>query len=144
MKKLISSICLIIMTSWMLSAQGGKEQIKDRIKAKRVAFITDKLELSSQEAQVFWPLYNGFKEKERALREDLRPSKKIAEMTDQEVEQLLEDRLDNEEELLAAKREFLKEAKQVLPIKKLAKLYRAERRFKEMVLQRSRERHRRN
>lgn len=128
----------------MLSAQGDKEQIKDRIKAKRIAFITDRLELSSQEAQVFWPLYNGFKEKERALREEVRPSKKIEEMTDQEVDQLLENRLDKEEEIITAKRDFLKEAKEVLPIKKLAKLQRVERRFKEMVLQRSRDRRRRN
>ena len=128
------------MATWMLSAQGDKEQIKDRIKAKRIAFITDKLNLSSQEAQVFWPLYNGFKEQERALKKDARPNKKIAEMTDQEVEQLLEDRLDKEEELIATKREFLTEAKQVLPIKKLARLPHVERKFKEMMLQHSRER----
>ncbi len=144
MKKLIVSICLIAFTTFVLSAQGGKEEIKDRIKAKRVAFITDKLNLSSQEAQLFWPLYNELKEKERALKKDSRPSNKLEEMTDQEVEQFLEDRLDKEEELIAAKREFFKEAKQVMPVKKLARLPRVERKFKEMVLQHSRERRGRN
>ena len=63
---------------------------------------------------------------------------RIQELTDVEVEALIEKHLDKEERLLAAKRSFFKEAKQVLPIKKLAKLPRVERKFKELILKQAR------
>ena len=45
-----------------------QEDRKEKIEAMKVAFITQKLDLSSKEAQVFWPLYNDYQDKLQALR----------------------------------------------------------------------------
>ena len=138
MKKILSTIFIITIIIGTLAAQEEKDQIRERIQAKRIAFITDKLALTSKEAQAFWPLYNAFKKKEKSIRKETGKMGRIQELTDVEVEALIEKHLDKEERLLAAKRSFFKEAKQVLPIKKLAKLPRVERKFKELILKQAR------
>jgi len=140
MKKIVSIICIALITSISLFAQGNKDKIREKIRAKKIAFITDKLALTPEEAQDFWPVYNAFKEKEKTIRKEAAKPNRLHEMTDAEVEALIDQQLDKEEQLLNAKRAFVQEAKQVLPIKKIAKLPRVERRFKEMMLERSRER----
>ena len=138
MKKILSTIFIITIIIGTLAAQEEKDQIRERIQAKRIAFINDKLALTSKEAQAFWPLYNAFKKKEKSIRKETGKMGRIQELTDVEVEALIEKHLDKEERLLAAKRSFFKEAKQVLPIKKLAKLPRVERKFKELILKQAR------
>ena len=138
MKKILSTIFIITIIIGTLAAQEEKDQIRERIQAKRIAFITDKLALTSKEAQDFWPLYNAFKKKEKSIRKETGKMGRIQELTDAEVEALIEKHLEKEERLLAAKRSFFKEVKQVLPIKKLAKLPRVERKFKELILKQAR------
>ena len=36
---------------------------KEKMEAMRVGFITQKLDLTSEEAQKFWPVYNEFQKK---------------------------------------------------------------------------------
>ena len=58
------------------------------MKAHKIAYITQKLNLTSEEAQVFWPVHNELENKLHELREANRPDKKKdpEAMTDAEVE----------------------------------------------------------
>lgn len=140
MKKIAGIICLFLITSISIFAQGNKDKIREKVRAKKIAFISDKLALTSEEAQDFWPIYNSFKKKEKEIRKEATKVKRLEELSDAEVEAYIEQHLDKEAQLLAAKRAFVKDAKQILPIKKLAKLIRVERKFKEMMLEHSRSR----
>lgn len=40
----------------------------DRVQAQRVAFITEKIDLTSKEAQKFWPVFNEYEKEERKIR----------------------------------------------------------------------------
>lgn len=55
---------IVILTFFSLSLygqRGGDERIdSERIKAARIAFLTERLNLDSKTAQVFWPIYNEF------------------------------------------------------------------------------------
>lgn len=42
----------------------------DKIKALKVAYITDELDLTKAEAEKFWPIYNTFEEKMHELRKE--------------------------------------------------------------------------
>lgn len=55
MKRLLFSI--IILVSLHCAAQG---QQGNRIEAYKIAFITNRLNLSTTEAQKFWPIYNRY------------------------------------------------------------------------------------
>ena len=62
----------------------------DKVEALRVAFISKKLELSNAESEKFWPLYNEYNDKVKAIRKNLRQSyrKRSEPLTDQEAEEL--------------------------------------------------------
>ena len=61
MKRLIIPILTLFICFNAYSQRDGKMQ--ERIKAQKVAFITERLDLSSKEAQKFWPIYNAFEDK---------------------------------------------------------------------------------
>ena len=64
MKKLYSILLLLLASSATIFAQAPPENIdvkkQEKIQSLYVAFITQKLELTAAEAQVFWPVHNEF------------------------------------------------------------------------------------
>ena len=68
MKNYISILAFLIFASGITAQEnrgvkrdGKRKQRSDsRIEAKKVAYITEELDLSTEEAQRFWPLYNDF------------------------------------------------------------------------------------
>ncbi|WP_345164522.1 sensor of ECF-type sigma factor [Algibacter aquimarinus] len=91
MKKLLPIIFLLLSLNVM--AQKGNRQ---QIKALKVAFITEKLNLSEIEAQKFWPVYNEFELKSanirykeiRAIRKEIKEN--IDNMSDEKASELLD------------------------------------------------------
>ena len=67
----ISKILSLLITFISLNviAQDGPiiRKKKEQIKALKVAFITNELELTSNEATKFWPLFNAFEEKQQEI-----------------------------------------------------------------------------
>ena len=66
MKKII--LLLLLIGTFNATAQDFKN--RERIKALKVAFITERLELTSTEAQQFWPIYNTFEDNTNKLRRE--------------------------------------------------------------------------
>ena len=67
MKTLVLSVGLfffVMAISFSQGRRGGANQEnREKIKAQKVAFITSKLELNADEAQLFWPVYNEYQKK---------------------------------------------------------------------------------
>lgn len=128
MKTLLVAIALLIsVPNFAQSKQEQKE-------AARVAFITNYVGLTTDEAQKFWPIFNELQAERKALRKNHKPKKdgrKIDEMTDAEVEKLVDGALNFKQEDLALAKKYHEKFKSVLPIKKVAKLYHAEKAFKQ-------------
>lgn len=136
MKRLIPILVLLI--SFTSFAQGG-EKMKERIRAQKVAFITDKLDLTSEEAQNFWPIYNEIEEKKEALRKKStlkRKAKKPSDLTEKEAETLLNEMLDIEDQKHQLQRELVTKLSDVISSKKIIRLMRAEREFDRQLLKR--------
>ena len=127
-------------------SKGPKNQEKkENIEALKIAFITDKLELTPEEAQKFWPVYNQYADKlveiRKKRRQDMRDAKQnnYDEMTDKEVEQAIDLDLANRQKELDLQKEYNTKFKTVLPMKKVAKLYSAEEQFKMVLLNKLKE-----
>jgi hypothetical protein len=123
MKKIIIA-CLSIILSVGAFAQQGK-----RIESMRIAFITQRLNLTSEEAQQFWPVFNQFSEKMQQIK-GTKMDAPLDEMSDADTEKMILSEFDKESKELELKKEYYQKLKKVLPIRKVAKLYRAERDFK--------------
>ena len=120
--------------------RGQKQNEKrENIEAQKIAFITKKLNLSPEEAQQFWPIYNQLRDKQEELRkqrrQDYKEAKdKIDQLNDKEVEKLVDNEFIFRQKELDLQKEYCTKFKAVLPIKKVAKLYEAEEQFKGYLL----------
>jgi len=80
MKKIGIIICLAVFTFSFSFAQEEKERIREKIKARKIAFITDKVGLTSKEAETFWPIYNEYATIKKDIRQQRLPMKKVAKL----------------------------------------------------------------
>jgi len=133
MKRLSSILILCLLISSYAEAQ-KRGKSKERINALRVGFITEKLELTTAESEKFWPVYNEYDDKRTELRREYRQKRKASAQTDDEAEKQIMSNFDNQEKLIALKRTYYNKFKTVLPAKKLARLEKAEREFKKVIV----------
>ena len=141
MKKLI---ILFLFVSASVFSQGKREEMRERIKSEKIAFITEKLELSSTEAKGFWPIYNAFEETTHSIkRNDLRAIKnkmrKPEGLTKQEADKLLEQLMQAENNMHNAKLKMVNDLKQVISSEKIIRLKGAEDEFNRKILEKLRE-----
>ena len=141
MKKLIPIFILLISFSAFAQENG---RMKERIKAQKIAFITEKLELTSKEAQGFWPIYNEFEAKtDKIKNEDLRAirtkMRKDPGMSETEASELIVKLIKAEEDLHAAKIKLVNDLKTVISSVKILKLKAAEEQFNKKLLERLRD-----
>lgn len=147
MRKYILGALLVIAAVGLAPAQDSDydvDQLGDKIKAQRVAFITERMKLNSSESERFWSLHNEMEQKQKDARQRLKPRKKIEEMNETEAAQFINDRLDLESELLVIRRDYVRRFRDVVPAKKLVLYERADRDFKLFILEKVRERQQNN
>lgn len=143
MKKLFFLIILSLAFSEALLAQKGPlgEQAKERIEAYKIAFFTEKLQLSPDESKQFWPLYNELENAEKNIRQKYGlEGKRLELLSDSELENYVEQQLKLEEEMVKVRREYFNKFKKILPIRKVAMLQKVDKEFKRHLLQELRNR----
>ena len=117
----------------------------EKMKAARVAFLTNELDLSAKEAEAFWPVYNQAQaEKDAAYKETRAAYKALNDAIkenkgDKEIEKLLKAYLQASKVPAQLDDEYLPEYLKVLPAGKVAKLYISEEKFRKMQFQNHRQ-----
>ena len=150
MKKLIYTLlfaflCLFSYESVIAQPGGGRgERMKD-IESMKIAFITKRLSLTPEEAKVFWPVYDEYSTEMKSVRENrvsnLKEAKgEIDNLTDKEVDNIIADDIALRQQEGDILKKYHPRFKQVLPIKKVAKLFKSEEEFKRELLEKIRER----
>jgi hypothetical protein len=114
----------------------------DQIRSQRVAYITQRLNLTPAEAGHFWTIYSEYETERRTLLDRRRDEGLTPPRTDAEANELIEQRFQLEEDLLALKRRFYGELRTDISPRKLALLPRAEQEFRRELLRRLRDRRR--
>jgi len=109
---------------------------RERLEAMKVGFITEKLALTPEQSQGFWPVYNEFQEKQETLRREARPQRRLAQMNDNEIQAMLNKQLDAEAKLLELRRTYMVRLQDVITIRQVALLQQAERDFNKQVVER--------
>lgn len=134
------SILLFVLFSMNVVAQ-RRDDIKQRVESQRIAFITEKLELSPEEAQKFWPIYNQFTDEIESVRRELNnmrrlSDKEIKSMSDKDAEKYNEQILSQQQKLIDLQKRYQSELKSTISVQKIALLYKAEFDFKRILLKR--------
>jgi len=122
-----------------------RKEMSERIKASKIAYITEQVELSPEQAEKFWPIYNELETKKMevtvSIMERYKPEEgKMEEPSEEEAAEMMEQRFKMEQQLLDLKVKYHKKFMGILPATKVAKLYRAEDQFKRGLMERFRHR----
>src|SRR5688572_13194852 len=79
MKRLLQILLFLVCVSPAFAQEPDPDvevqidpKAKEKINAARVAYITERLELTPEEAEKFWPVYREFVQKRQDLRKDYR------------------------------------------------------------------------
>ena len=121
------AVLLIILMAGGLSAQ---TKPKEKVEAMRIAFITNRLDLTPDEAKLFWPIYNNYRHDLSKLRRSFYPKD---DGTDPHLD--ADRQLEFEQKKLDLKKTYKPQFEQVLGKEKLNKLISAEEDFKRMLIQ---------
>ncbi|GJM29900.1 MAG: hypothetical protein DHS20C17_25350 [Cyclobacteriaceae bacterium] len=138
MKKLI----IILIISLVGTGVFAQEQAKEKIESARIGFITERLGLTPDQAERFWPLYNEYRLKNqdaankfRQYRAGLNPDA----VTDEESKRVVEMELELKQHRLDLEREYSKRMLDVISTQQVASLRKAERDFRGILLRRLQE-----
>lgn len=140
MKTILTLITALLITV-NLNAQKPN---KNKVKALKIAHLTEQLNLTTKEAQAFWPIYNAHEEARNNLREKHR-SVSIDDyntVTEAEAKVMLETLNKLGETKHKLEEEYFKKLKGLLSAKKIVKLIGAERTFRHKMIDEFKHRHR--
>jgi hypothetical protein len=117
---------------------------KEKVEAAKIAFITRELNLTPQEAQTFWPVYNQFQDEMKAINkkratELLDDKLNFDSMSDAELAKAIDNEFYYQQQELDLKKKYNEQFKKVLPVRKVAKYWVAEQKFKLFLLKQLRE-----
>jgi hypothetical protein len=112
----------------------------EKIESLKIGFLTERLKLTPEEAKVFWPVYNQFQDELEKVRKQRREGlrnmpEEISGMSDKEIEKIVDNEIGYRQGELDVLKKYHPQFKQVLPIRKVARLYKAEEDFKRRLLE---------
>lgn len=143
--KNLTIIALLFTLPFLALAQRPDDKKREEIESYKIAYLTQKLELSSDEAKVFWPIYNDYQKEQAELRKErgqkmisFRKMPEIDEMSDSEVQALILNDFNLKQRELNLEKKYYAKLKSSLPIKVIGKYYRAQETFKRELLSRYR------
>lgn len=113
------------------------EEMK-KIQDAKVAIITNRLSLTSEQSKDFWPIYNEFSQKKRDMNRSMRQliKGKGVDASDDQAMNSLKEVQDLKQKQVELEKEYQDRFLTVISAKQLTELYSAERDFNEMLLQR--------
>ena len=143
MKQILNTLAVCALFLIGIAAQAQPkfdESWKEKVKSEKIAFLTMELNITPEEAQTFWPVYNQVEQElDQARFEVIRSYKELAVAVDankpaKELSTLLDKYL-----TAKAKQDKLDDSaaqtyKEVLPVEKVAKLYVAEEKFRRQYI----------
>ena len=116
MKKYLLILFVLLGCLPQIKAQ---EPAGEKIQALKIAFITQKLQLTPDEAQKFWPIYNQYDNEVHGIESGNDPNV-----------------IDKEEKLLNVRKKYLGTFQKILGPDKTNRLFNAERDFRGLLIRR--------
>ncbi len=137
---LIVFASVLFLLTTCLQAQELDKSARERIHAAKMAYITDKLHLTIEQAGPFTAVYGEYEQEIRELRKTYRQNfmadKRNGNADDMTVRQYIDDNLDYQQGVLDIKKKYRERFLKVISQKQLLDLNDAEREFKKLLIQR--------
>ena len=139
MKTRLLVLFILAASPFIVFSQGKNnnadmEKKREEIKAQKVAFITEKVNLTAAEAQKFWPLYNEMEAKKQEIMRDARQLRKDNKGESINYEQTNDTKINAKIKEAELEKEYYLKFKTILSAEKIYNLYKAEKDFQKELL----------
>jgi hypothetical protein len=141
MKKLLNIIFVLLISAVAVHAQLPGNL--SRIRAAKITYISDRLNFTEEQHRNFVPVYNQYEREISDTRQSFmgkyrNTNPKAAD--DATSRQYIDDNLDYQESVIEIKRKYNDRFLKIMSPQQLSDLYKAEREFKQMLMQRLKQR----
>jgi hypothetical protein len=112
-------------------------EARKKIEAARIALITERLGLTPEQAEKFWPIYREFSQKRGELRNEMRDAKKDVDKDNPDPEEqraLIELGLRLRQRELDLERDYSDRMLRIISAQQILNLRNAEREFQRMII----------
>ncbi len=130
-------ICALLFCT--LSAVAQDQEAMKKIESARIALITERLNLTPEQAEKFWPLYREYTQQRQSLRKEfqsLRRDSEDRQLTDEESKEVLQKGLNLKERQLELDKNYTDKLGTVITSNQILLLRKAEDDFKQMIIKR--------
>ncbi|RTQ46793.1 hypothetical protein EJV47_20685 [Hymenobacter gummosus] len=147
MIRFLSRFCLLVALA-LLGSTGARAQAAPqpmagqrgtRLENARIAYITNKLALTPEQAQRFWPLFNEFTDKRKELRRQTRfnlRQQDFSAMSDKDIRAALDEQFKLRQGEINLEKEYVEKFAKVISLRQVVQLMQAERDFTKELIQR--------
>ncbi|MBZ4676825.1 MAG: hypothetical protein JG782_1445 [Anaerophaga sp.] len=139
-KNIILVMVFTLAQVFFISGNAQEEESRlERLKSQKVAFLTERIGLSTEDAQKFWPVYNEMSEKMDELWKEKKENIKKLYHSDESLseagkEAAIDEYINYELKKANLEKEYHEKFKKILTIDQVIKLYGAEHEFKKKML----------
>jgi Spy/CpxP family protein refolding chaperone len=141
-----NNIIILMVGFLMLAAQTTFAQpghIKDRIQDARKEYVIKRLDLTQEQQKKFVPLYEDYTSKQHEIQKKIRflrlETGSLA-LSDAEMNADIDKMIELKQKELDLEKEYIGKFRQILNVKQVVEMYKAERDFVRVVLKRLRDR----
>ena len=120
------------------ATQSQDPKVQEKIKNLRIAYISDKLGLTPEQAEKFWPVYRGFSDERKQLRMEFAKSRKEVNAqnpTQQDQELMVKQGLELKQKELDLEKDYSGRLMKIITAQQMLNLRKAEGDFQRMILQ---------
>jgi hypothetical protein len=138
MKKILT-FALIIIGFTAIAQNKNQQDAKSKLEAARIALITDRLDLTPEQAQQFWPIYNEYAEHRRTIQQEFREARKGIDMdnlTEEQGQTMVRARMQGKQKQLDLETRYSERLMNVINTRQLMSLKKAEDDFRGMIIRR--------
>ena len=135
-------LCVAGMAVTVQAQDKRNDDWKQKMMSEKIAFLTNELQITPEEAQSFWPVYNQiFKDKDEALKNVFKTFRELEEAiengkSEKEIKRLLAAYLEAEQRQRDTDSQVAEQIGKVLPVEKTARFFIAEEKFRRQQIHR--------
>lgn len=138
MKYLLTILSVLLLSAGLMAQTTALEKVE----AAKIALITERLELTPEQAEKFWPIYREYENQQKGIRQEfieLKASHDPSTSTESENAAALAKGMALREKQLNIEKTYSDKFQEVITSRQLLSLRKAEDDFKQMLLERVRQ-----
>ena len=137
--RLLAVLLISLLPVKQIFAQADADERLDKYRSQKVSFLTERMNLTPEEAQKFWPIYNEYSDKrEQVNKEKVKLNRYIAQfsntITDKEAAELVAKFINLEKQEVQLRDEYNKRFLGIISARKVMMLYQSETQFKAYLI----------